>query len=238
MGITIHEQIENQSFKQMDLQTKRHGNKYDRVMSRVNNRSRNTLKSTSLVTRHERPSTVSVGAKPSVSNVSSSLFSELPLVLNDYSPKVPSRQKFLVKPRRTIPSLNPSTSPHRHLSVTKNITQTVPKIKVKGSAPVISNSDSENWADTHLRQCYSSRSHCRLKELKDEIKAYRDTEKQMKLRARLYKSCGVILNEEGHVAADKAVQVQELDTKESVLYCVVNIWLNTNIKKDDEYAEY
>jgi hypothetical protein len=50
--------------------------------------------------------------------------------------------------------------------------------------------------------------------LQDEIKAYGDTDKQLKLRSRLYKSCGIVLNDIGTVAADKAIQSEVPDSGE------------------------
>ncbi|KAJ8720436.1 hypothetical protein PYW07_012479 [Mythimna separata] len=54
----------------------------------------------------------------------------------------------------------------------------------------------------------SSRSHSRLKDLKDEIKAYKETEKLMRLRSSLFKKCGVVLDDVGNVTEDKAVQAR------------------------------
>lgn len=42
--------------------------------------------------------------------------------------------------------------------------------------------------------------------LQEEIKEFRENEKLMKLRSRLYKKCGVVLDDAGDVAEDKAVQ--------------------------------
>lgn len=146
---------------------KKHTKNYDRVMSRVNNRSRSSLKSTSVVTRHEIPSSVRVGAKPSVSNVSSSVFSELPTVLNDYVPET-SREKVLkssvVKPKRTLKSLDPGKSPPRIVPKVQLSERT--RRRVQGSTPSLVHRAPEPWADRHVRQCYSSRSHTKLKELK------------------------------------------------------------------------
>ncbi|XP_063828542.1 uncharacterized protein LOC135077942 [Ostrinia nubilalis] len=198
----------------MDLNDKRRNIKYDRVMSRINNKPRNTPKPKSYVTRHEIPSSVSLGAKPSVSNVNSSVFSELPVVLNDYSPspEAPVRRTFVVKPRKTLKSLDPARSPHRTVPKVKAsetpVRQKDCNIRASGSTPLLNRRIA--LSDT-LRECYSSRSHTRLKDLKDEIKAYHETDKHMRLRSRLYQSCGVVLDDFGQVASDKAVQVQEGD---------------------------
>ncbi|XP_075976639.1 protein interacting with Ttk69 and Sin3A isoform X2 [Anticarsia gemmatalis] len=96
----------------MDVFNRNRKNRYDRVMPRVNIPSRSSLKSSSFVTRHDIPSSVRVGAKPSASN--------------------------------------------------------------------------------------------------DEIHAYHETEKLMRIRSSLYKKCGVVLDDVGNVAADKAVQVEDL----------------------------
>lgn len=42
----------------------------------------------------------------------------------------------------------------------------------------------------------------------DEIKAYKETEKLMRLRSSLYKKCGVVLDDVGNMVEDKAVQAQ------------------------------
>lgn len=155
----------------MDAFNRNRRKKYDRVMPRVINQGRSTLKSSSFVTRHDIPSrsSVRVGAKPSVSNVSSSVFSELPTVLDDYVPE-PSREKvrrtLLVKPRKTVKSLDPALSPPRPIIKPKFSTKTPLNIKAPDSAPTVLPSNGEKWSDSHLRQCLSSRSHSRLKELK------------------------------------------------------------------------
>ncbi|KAL4704193.1 hypothetical protein ACJJTC_002216 [Scirpophaga incertulas] len=188
-------------------------------MSRVYKTSQKKLSSNISVVRHELPSTSTVGAKPSVSNsnVSSSMFSDLPTVLHDYIPESPTKRKVLVKPRKTIRSLDPSLSPHRNLSRPKVhsvvAANSAPQI---ASFPIVSNPGVENWSQSHLRQCYSSRSHSRLKELKDEINAFRESDKKMKLRSRLYEKCGVVLNDVGIVATDKAVQVDSPNTDRTI----------------------
>lgn len=159
----------------MDLNNKKRFTKYDRVMSRLYNRSISNVRPKFQVTRHEIPSSVSVGAKPSSSNVNSSLFSELPVVLNDYSPEAPVRSTYVVKPRRTLKSMDPAISPYRMASkVNVKPTRRIPdpkksNIKAGGSAPLVSSRGREAWSDTHLRQCLSSRSHTRLKDLKVTI---------------------------------------------------------------------
>jgi hypothetical protein len=152
----------------MDLSSTRRKNKYNRVMPRVYDRSQNNFKYKTCVTRHDIPSTTTVGAKPAVSNVSSSTFSELPLVLNDYIPDVLKQKKFVVKPKKTIRSLNPATSPQR-IRATQNNRPNVSNLRVPTSAPVILNHGQENWPNRHLKDCYSSRSHNKLKELKVSV---------------------------------------------------------------------
>lgn len=49
-----------------------------------------------------------------------------------------------------------------------------------------------------------------LNYFQDEIKAYQDTEQLLKLRSKLYKRCGVVLNDVGQVAMDKAVQAEDI----------------------------
>lgn len=44
----------------------------------------------------------------------------------------------------------------------------------------------------------------------EEIKAFGNLEKSKKFHGRLYKSCRVLVDEEGKFAADKAVQAEEL----------------------------
>lgn len=140
--------------------------KYDRVMSRVYNRSRSSVNSSSLVTRHDLPSSVRVGGKQSVSNVSSGVFSDLPKVLNDYSPEKPVKRTSVVKPRKTVKSLNPAVSPPRLALRPQGPIRIRQNLRVKGSAPALRTNEGEKWSDSHLRQCYSSRSHSKLKDLK------------------------------------------------------------------------
>lgn len=142
---------------------------YDRVMSRVFNPSRSSLKSNSYVTRHENPLYVQIGAKASTSNVSSGLFSELPLVLNDYVPessRVIGQKSKVVKPRRTLRSMDTSKSPPRSVFKSAKSDDRPRMIRVPDSTPTVVNRDSEGWSDLHVKQCFSSRSHSKLKELK------------------------------------------------------------------------
>lgn len=142
---------------------------YDRVMSRVINPSRTSLKSNSYVTRHENPSAVQIGAKASTSNVSSGVYSELPLVLNDYIPES-SRETIqkskVVKPRRTLRSMDTSKSPPRSVFMRAKSDERPRIIRVPDSTPAVVGRDSEGWSDLHVKQCFSSRSHSKLKELK------------------------------------------------------------------------
>ncbi|XP_047997476.1 uncharacterized protein LOC125235089 [Leguminivora glycinivorella] len=190
---------------------------YSRVMSRVFNRSRTSLKSSSNVTRHEVPSSVRVGAKPSVSAASSSVFSELPTVLNDYVPEVRVEKvvkRPLVKPRKTLQSLDPGKAKSPARPSPARGRGNVSDIRARSSVPAVLSSNGDEWSASHVRQCYSSRSHTRLKELKDEIKAFRQTDKLLKIRSHLYKSCGVVLDDVGNVAQDKAVQAVPEPEKE------------------------
>ncbi|KPJ04644.1 hypothetical protein RR46_03255 [Papilio xuthus] len=190
---------------------------YGRVMSRVYNRSQSNLKATSSVLSHVT-STNSGAKRPSVSSVRTGVFSDLPIVLNDYVPDTVSKkdlkQSTVVKPRRTLKSLVPGKKPL--LRVERNIkyNETNSSLNVCASAPSVLGRNTESCPDSHVRHCLSSRSHSRLKELKDEIKSYQDTEQLLKLRSRLYKRCGVVLNDVGQVAADKAVQSEDIDVKQ------------------------
>ncbi|XP_013172860.1 PREDICTED: uncharacterized protein LOC106121670 isoform X2 [Papilio xuthus] len=190
---------------------------YGRVMSRVYNRSHSNLKATSSVLSHVT-STNSGAKRPSVSSVRTGVFSDLPIVLNDYVPDTVSKkdlkQSTVVKPRRTLKSLVPGKKPL--LRVERNIkyNETNSSLNVCASAPSVLGRNTESCPDSHVRHCLSSRSHSRLKELKDEIKSYQDTEQLLKLRSRLYKRCGVVLNDVGRVAEDKAVQAEDIDVKQ------------------------
>lgn len=52
--------------------------------------------------------------------------------------------------------------------------------------------------------------------LQDEIEAFEDNQKKTQFRNNLFQKCGVVLDDEGLVAADKAVQVEQLGNK----YCI------------------
>ncbi|KPJ17296.1 hypothetical protein RR48_08787 [Papilio machaon] len=202
---------------------------YGRVMSRVYNRSHSNLKATSSVLSHV--SSTNLGAKrPSVSSARAGVFSDLPIVLNDYVPdgKKDLKQSSVVKPRRTLKSLVPGKKPL--LTVERNVkcNETARSLNVCASAPSVLGRNTDGWPDSHVRHCLSSRSQSRLKDLKDEIKAYQDTEQLLKLRSRLYKRCGVVLNDVGQVAADKAVQAEEIEYVAGKQKCV--FWL----RKTDE----
>ncbi|OWR54265.1 hypothetical protein KGM_203481 [Danaus plexippus plexippus] len=180
-------------------------------MSRVINRSRENLKAVSTVTRHEAPTATQLGAKPSSSNISRGAYRELPTVLKDYVPELSinkSRKSDVrVKPKKTLESLDPATSP---LSKIKSSDLQNRSRRIRGSAPSLVNPNQILWSDSHYRQCLSSRSHTKLKELKDEIKEFEEKEKLLKIRSHLYKKCGIVLNDAGQVSADKAVQVQDI----------------------------
>lgn len=148
---------------------KKRNKTYDRVMSRVFTPSRTSLKSNSRVTRHETPSSVQIGAKASTSNVSSGVYSELPLVLNDYVPES-SRETVqkskVVKPRRTLRSMDTSKSPPRSVFKNAKSNERPRVIRVPDSTPAVVSRVSEGWSDLHVKQCFSSRSHSKLNELK------------------------------------------------------------------------
>lgn len=142
---------------------------YDRVISRVFNPSRTSLKSNSCVVRHETTSSGQIGAKASTSNVSSGVYSELPLVLNDYVPES-SRETVqkskVVKPRRTLRSMDTSKSPPRSVSKSAKRDERPRITSVPDSTPALVSRVSESWSDLHVKQCFTSRSHSKLKELK------------------------------------------------------------------------
>lgn len=142
---------------------------YDRVMSRVFNHSRTTLQSNSCVTRHESPSSVQIGAKASTSNVSSGIYSELPLVLKDYVPESSGetvQKSKVVKPRRTLKSMDTSKSPHRTVFRNAKSDERPRMIRVPDSTPAVVRRMNEDWSDLHVKQCFSSKSHSKLKEIK------------------------------------------------------------------------
>lgn len=152
----------------MDSANRTRNNKYDRVMSRVHNQSRSSLKSSSFVTRHDIPSSVRLGAKSVFSNVSSSgVFNELPTFLNDYVPESGRdkvKRTYVVKPRKTIKSLDVAASPPR--TKPRETVKKSHNIRVPESAPSVLINNGDKWSATHLRECLSSRSHSRLKDLK------------------------------------------------------------------------
>ncbi|XP_045452129.1 uncharacterized protein LOC123661187 [Melitaea cinxia] len=190
---------------------------YGRVMPRVYNtaghKSRQNLKDNSNVTRHQTSSSLQLGAKTSSLNLVSGSFRELPIVLHDYQPDTPNKPKklrYVAKPKKTLQSLDTVNSP----ILTKKLRQIkykVPKINVHDSAPSILKPDANVWSESHFRKCHSSRSHTRLKDIKDEIEAFEENQKKAQFRKNLYQKCGVVLDDEGLVAADKAVQVEQLD---------------------------
>lgn len=199
----------------MDINNRNPKNKYDRVMPRVNSQGRSTVKSSFLVERHDISSSERIGAKPSVSNASSNVFSELPTVLNDFVPERSPpkiKQTLVSKPRKTLKSLDPVV-PAPYTNSKSKRPNKISNIKVPASVPTVLPSNGGRWMDTHFRECQSSRSHSRIKELKDEIHTYDETEKLMRIRSNLFKKCGVVLNDLGDVAADKAVQVDDLAPK-------------------------
>lgn len=156
--------------KIMDQNKKFVMNKYDRVMPRVYNRSRSSLKSNSFVTRHQTQSSTILGGNPSVSNVSSVVFSDLPIVLNDYKldsfPEKPPKRPFVVKPRRTLKSLDPALSPPRSVRRSQEFRPRPHGVRSRGSAPSVLAHGDDKWPESHIRQCLSSSSHSKLKELK------------------------------------------------------------------------
>lgn len=168
---------------------KKRNKTYDRVMSRVFNRSRTNLKSNSFVTRHESPSSVHIGAKASSSNISSGVYSELPVVLNDYVPES-SRETIqksnVVKPRRTLRSLDTSKSPPRSVVKIARSSERPRVIRAPDSAPAVVSRVTEGWSDLHVKQCLSSRSHSKLKELKVSLKTFKKNTKQCLIRSFLY----------------------------------------------------
>ncbi|CAH3975309.1 unnamed protein product [Pieris brassicae] len=183
-------------------------NFYDRVMPRINSISRSSLKSNPNITRHDT-SSVRLGGKASISNFSSGVISELPTVLRDYIPENVKPKKIIhsTKPKRTLQSLDLKKS---SLQI-KNV-KSVKNLHAQSSAPAILNLDNVDLSNvSHVRPFYSSRSLTKLKELKEEIKEYENIQKTKNLCGRLYQSCGVLLNEEGKVAADKAVQAEKID---------------------------
>ncbi|CAH2090620.1 unnamed protein product [Euphydryas editha] len=211
----------------MDCSSNKSNKIYGRVMPRVYNNTvgHRSRKDNSNVTRHQTSSSLHLGAKSNSSNLNPGSFRELPIVLDDYEPETPNKPKklrYVAKPKKTLKSLDTANSP----ILTKKLRQVnykVPKISVHNSAPSVVKPDTHVWSDSHFRQCYSSRSHTRLKEIKDEIEAFQKNQKLIQFRSNLYKKCGVVLDEEGQVAADKAVQVEQLGNK-------FGIYSNSNLQ--------
>lgn len=140
-------------------------------MSRVYNPSRTSLKSNSCVTRHETPSSEQIGAKAFTSNnvnYCSGVYSELPLILNDYVPES-SRETLqkskVVKPRRTLRSMDTSKSPPRSLFKSSKSDERTRVIRVPDSTPAVVSRVREGWSDLPVKQYFSSRSRSKLKEL-------------------------------------------------------------------------
>lgn len=140
---------------------------YDRVMPRVLNKTNPNINSTSSVIRHEKPSSLRNGAKPSSSNLNSGIYKELPLVLHDFepqlSPEKPKTIKYRPKPKKTLKSLDPAKSP---VLMKKTLPKKLSSITNNRSSVPLLVPKSGSWSDAHMRQCFSSRSHTRLKELK------------------------------------------------------------------------
>lgn len=151
----------------MDSKTSKSTNKYDRVMPRVYSRSRPSLKSSSLVMRHDMASSVRLSEKPSVSKSPS--FCELPTVLNDYIPDSCARtvkRTFVVKPRRTLKSLDPALSPPRPPNRPQVLTKKSRKLYGGVSERSLMTRDREKFSDSLLNKCYSRQSHSELRDLK------------------------------------------------------------------------
>lgn len=151
----------------MDGNKKNVTNKYDRVMPRVYNRSRIGLKSSSFVMRHRTSSSGDLSGKPSVS-ASSGVFSDLPIVLNDYKaePEKHVQRPIVVKRRRTLKSLDPALSPPRSVRRSQDLGVKFQTMNNRGSAPSVQDRGHEEWPESHIRQCLSSRSHSKLKDLR------------------------------------------------------------------------
>lgn len=145
-------------------------------MSRVFNQSKPILKSNSVVvTRHDPPSSARLSANSKPSVTASSVYSELPTVLNDYVPysdREKPKRRLVVKPRKTLKSLDPALSPPRPRPVPRSsfrpqhASKESPYIRAEASAPSVLTRDPGKWSESHVRQCYSSRSHSKIKELK------------------------------------------------------------------------
>lgn len=144
-----------------------YGKKYDRVMSRVFSGSASSLNSSPNVLRHGLTPSTRLGAKTTVSNVGSGVFHELPVVLKDFKSDCTRaksvKERKVIKPRKTITSLDPALSPHRP---PPKLEQRAGNIRVGTSEPVLLANNGQKWTDAHLQECSSSRSHTKLKELK------------------------------------------------------------------------
>lgn len=142
--------------------------KYGTVMPRVNNRSRSSLKtSTSVLQRIPRAKGIG-GKSPSNPNIRSGVYKDLPVILNDYVPDSPDKkavkQTLVVRPKRTIKSMVPEKTLPRF--VHRKFNDSSPNIRKYDSAPSVVERDINGWSDSYVRQCFSSRSHTRLKELR------------------------------------------------------------------------
>lgn len=147
----------------MDRNPQRTINLYDRVMPRVYSKSRSSLKSNPNITRHVT-SSVPLGGKASVSNLSSGVFSELPTVLSDYVQEKDVKLEKAIhikRPKKTLQSLDIKKTSHQ----LKNFTNSR-KIHAQASAPAILNLEKVDLAVGHIKECYSNQSHAKLKELK------------------------------------------------------------------------
>ncbi|XP_041981660.1 uncharacterized protein LOC121735059 [Aricia agestis] len=183
------------------LKTRTHKN----VMSRVSNPAESHFKPKYVVTRH---ATASSGAKPISSTVSNtSGFCDLPIALNDYIPETVSdtvkRRTFVVKPKKTIKSLPPTVPPTvlktRYARVHTNL-------YCHSSAPTVL-----NVLNSGRTLNSSTENSQRLKEIKDEIKAYHKKEQSMKLSDSLHRKFGLKLHDDGDVA-DKGIQMEQKDS--------------------------
>lgn len=145
---------------------------YDRVMSQVYNRPYSNLKSTSSVLSHvstdvgaKRPSVSSSGAN---TRPKSGVFSDLPIVLNDYVPDIKKdlKKSSVVKPRRTLKSLEPGKKPIPTVVRNVKCDEGGRSLNVCASAPSVLGGKAGRCPNANIRHCLSSRSHSRLKELK------------------------------------------------------------------------
>ncbi|CAK1543291.1 unnamed protein product [Leptosia nina] len=173
----------------MDKNASRHKSVYERVMPRVHSTSNTTLRSNATVTRHI--ASVRVGGKNGAQNLRSTVSTELPTVLNDFKQDKnikPTKPIPVAKPKKTLQSLDPKT-------VNRSVkASSVRRLNARASAPAVLNLGS---IGSSVKQ--------------EEIKAFEQLEKSKEFRGRLHKSCGVLVDESGKVAADKAVQAEPLD---------------------------